>query len=66
LRTRQYKYIVYSEGTLREQLFDLSTDPGETNNMAVDSSKKTLLDDFRTRLQQWCRETGDLFEIPSK
>jgi arylsulfatase A-like enzyme len=66
LRTRQHKYIVYSEGTLREQLFDLSADPGEMDNLAVDSSRKTLLEESRTRLRQWCRETGDNFEVPGE
>jgi arylsulfatase A-like enzyme len=65
LRTQRHKYIVYSEGTLREQLFDLEADPGEMTNLAVDPEKKALLEECRTRLAQWCRETGDVFEIPN-
>ena len=37
LRTPRYKYVVYSWGKHREQLFDLTTDPGETINLAVES-----------------------------
>jgi arylsulfatase A-like enzyme len=65
LRTERHKYIVYSEGALREQLFDLETDPGEMTNMAVHPEKKALLEDCRARLKKWCAETGDVFEIPN-
>ncbi|HSH09431.1 MAG TPA: sulfatase-like hydrolase/transferase, partial [Oceanipulchritudo sp.] len=34
VRTQQYKYVVYSEGENREQLFDLEQDPGEMVNLA--------------------------------
>jgi hypothetical protein len=44
LRTQHYKYIVYAEGTLCEQLIDMETDPGEMKNLAVDASKKPVLE----------------------
>ncbi len=65
LRTQRHKYIVYSEGALREQLFDMADDPGEMNNLAVDPASKPILDACRNRLAQWERETSDTFEIPA-
>ena len=64
LRTQRHKYIVYSEGTLREQLFDLTKDPGEMDNLAVNPDRKPLLEECRKQLGQWQRETGDTFTIP--
>lgn len=64
LRTPRYKYIVYSKGTLREQLFDMKTDPGEMKNLVNDPDSKVVLEECRARLAQWCRETGDVFSIP--
>jgi arylsulfatase A-like enzyme len=66
LRTPQYKYIVYSEGTPREQLFDMQTDPGEMNNLAVDAGKKAVLEECRARLAQWSKDTGDTFGVDKK
>ena len=63
LRTQQYKYIVYSEGTLREQLFDMENDRGEMQNLAVAPEKKSVLDDCRKRLARWCTETDDEFQF---
>lgn len=63
LRTQRYKYIVYSEGALREQLFDMETDPGEMKNLALDVIKKPVLEDCRAKLTQWCKDTGDEFQL---
>ena len=43
LRTARFKYCVYDVGENREQLFDMQTDPGETNNLAVQTSHKLSL-----------------------
>jgi choline-sulfatase len=66
VRTPQYKYIVYSEGTLREQLFDMQADPGEMRNLAVDANKKAVLEECRARLAQWCSDAGDRFGVDKK
>jgi len=66
LRTPRYKYIVYSEGTLREQLFDMHADPGEMRNLAVDANKKVVLEECRARLAQWCSDAGDRFGVDKK
>lgn len=61
VRTDRYKYIAYSRGENREQLFDMQTDPGETVNLAVSSRWRDVLQDHRDRLRTWCAATGDDF-----
>lgn len=51
-------------GRPREQLINLQTDPGEMVNLAVESSYQQVLQEHRDRLAQWCRQTGDEFDIP--
>ena len=55
----RYKYVVYSWGRWREQLFDLDTDQGEQRNLAVEAAFDPILEIMRGRLLAWCRETGD-------
>jgi arylsulfatase A-like enzyme len=64
LRTQRYKYIAYSAGKIREQLFDMKTDPGEMNNLAVDSSFQSVLQEHRERLAAQIKETNDFFVVP--
>ena len=49
LRTRTHKYAVYFNGDLTE-LYDLAADPKETRNLAVDPSRKALVDEMHGRL----------------
>ncbi|KAL2434633.1 N-sulfoglucosamine sulfohydrolase [Exophiala dermatitidis] len=42
-----------------EELYDLENDPDEIHNLASDESYRTLLLEFRARLEQWQRDTGD-------
>jgi N-sulfoglucosamine sulfohydrolase len=42
-----------------ELLFDLCFDPNETNNLAGDAAHKPVLEDMRSRLQQWMEVTND-------
>lgn len=63
LRTERYKYIVYSEGDHREQLFDLRADPGETRNLVSDPSGRDLLREHRQLLAQWAQRTRDDFPL---
>lgn len=55
----RFKYAVYSWGRHREQLHDLSADPGEQRNLAVESAFDGVRDEMRTALLDWCRETED-------
>lgn len=57
--TGRYKYTVYSWGKHREQLVDLTADPGELRNLAEESAFDEVLEEFRRRLLDWCWETGD-------
>jgi len=59
LRTQQYKYCVYDRGENREQLFDMTADPGETNNLAVQVDYEELLKQQHATLAQWAAETKD-------
>ncbi|MFD1631303.1 sulfatase [Pseudopedobacter beijingensis] len=59
--THQYKYIAYDKGDLREQLFDLTVDPGETNNLAVQTKYKKTLNGMRAYMKKWARENNDTF-----
>ncbi|MGJ7032545.1 sulfatase family protein [Niabella hirudinis] len=59
--TKQFKYIVYSKGRIKEQLFDLTKDPGEIINLAVQSRYKKELQRMRRYLKAWCQVNGDPF-----
>lgn len=55
----RYKYVIYSWGRHREQLFDLVSDPGEMINLAVEERFTPLLEEHRGALLQWCLATDD-------
>ena len=61
VRSQRYKYVVYSWGQYREQLFGLYEDPGEMVNLAVESRHRFTLDEHRQLLREWCQRTGDSF-----
>jgi arylsulfatase A-like enzyme len=61
LITKDYKYIVYNKGTIKEQLFDLSKDPGEITNLAVNKLYRKKLLEMRNYLKNWCKSNGDNF-----
>ena len=42
-----------------EQLYDLIFDPNEASNVANDLSVAVVLEDMRTRLDDWMRSTDD-------
>lgn len=64
LRTRNYKYVVFSAGKIREQLIDMRSDPGEMNNLALDPAFRDVLQEHRTRLAAQVAETKDFFTVP--
>jgi arylsulfatase A-like enzyme len=59
VRTKQYKYHVWSKGTNREQLFDLQKDPGETKNLAGDPAFAAVLVEHRKHVADWLARTDD-------
>lgn len=68
LVTLRYKYVAFSRGLDREQLFDLEADPGEMHNLAVEARHDGLLAEMRRRLAAWCErmepEDGARFRVP--
>lgn len=63
VRDERYKYIVYSEGAKRDQLFDLLNDPGETQDLSGSASLAAVRRRLRLRLQEWIENTGDDFKL---
>lgn len=61
VRSDRYKYITYARGEIREQLFDLQTDPGETKNLVNDASVKEVLEKHRQWFKDWAAQTKDAF-----
>lgn len=61
VRTDRYKYAMYASGRYREQLFDLTNDPGEMVNLAVESRFAEVLEEHRRLLRAWGEATGDVF-----
>ncbi len=61
--TQDFKYIVYNKGDIKEQLFNLTNDPGEIKNLAVDKAYKKKLIAMRNYLKQWCKSNGDNFIV---
>lgn len=59
LRTSQYKYMIYNNGSSEEMLFDLDADPLEQNNISKDEKRKEILLSHREKLRIWTHEYGD-------
>lgn len=49
-----------------EELYDLSADPNETNNLATDPRQAATLRKLRSRLEAWRREQGDNRPVKGK
>ena len=65
VRSRRYKYCVYSEGKRRESLVDMEKDPGEMVNLAESDQHREILKQHRQYLAAWCREHKDNFRVPT-
>ena len=61
VRTERYKYIVYDEGSGREQLFDLEVDPHEIRNLVADPEFQAELNEHRKLILEWAAKTDDEF-----
>jgi len=59
VRTDRFKYIVFSHGQRPEVLFDLTTDPGETRNLAANPEFVVELQRHRRLLKEWQTATND-------
>jgi len=65
LRTKDFKYVVYSTGKLRERLTDMHNDPGEMKNLATDPAYAEILQKHRNRLAGELKKTNDSFVVPN-
>ncbi|MBC8470808.1 MAG: arylsulfatase [Planctomycetes bacterium] len=61
----RFKYIYYAYDG-REQLFDLRKDPGELNDLAAESSNKSILLKWRQRMVEHLSERGEQFVSDGK
>jgi len=59
LRTDRFKYAIYDSGKNREQLIDLSNDPGEMLNLVHRAEHRDILNRHRRLLRAWIKKTGD-------
>lgn len=64
LRTTQYKYVAFNGGARPYQLFNLSVDPGETQNLADSAVAAPVLREHRELLREWSAGTRDDFTPP--
>ncbi|MBD3341940.1 MAG: sulfatase-like hydrolase/transferase [Candidatus Lokiarchaeota archaeon] len=58
--TERYKYV-YNERDL-DELYDLTKDPYELNNLIDDESSIPIIKDMKSRLAAWRQKTGDNFK----
>lgn len=61
IRSKRHKYICYTFGKHREQLFDLQDDPGEMSNLAKCSHHRQTLLAHRRMMRDWLERTNDAF-----
>ncbi len=61
IRTKQFKYNIYSKGQRREELFDMINDPYEMKNLADSPQFQTIKKQLRGKLKAWLKETNDPF-----
>jgi choline-sulfatase len=59
VRSSGYKYMLYNEGKIREQLVDMKNDPGEMYNLAFKDEYSDVLNKYRQVLRRWCKEHDD-------
>ena len=59
VRSRRYKYCLYSLGQRRESLVDMEADPGERVNLAGKPEAAETLRRHRDHLRQFARAHGD-------
>jgi hypothetical protein len=59
LRSKDYKYCIYSLGNERESLFDMRFDPGERVNQAKNPVYEEILEQHRDYLKEHAEKTKD-------
>ncbi len=72
LRTPQFKYVLYSMGKNREQLFDINQDKLEQHNLAKNPNYKSVIQHHRDLLYHWMKDNnvrqtrGTICDVPTK
>ena len=61
IRYKDWKYIVTKDDV--EELYNLKEDEFELKNLAEDKEYQIVLEDMRTRLEKWQKETDDTFQM---
>ncbi len=56
VRTARYKYVLYEAGKNREMLYDMTTDRGEMQNLAIESRHQEVLKQHRALLLEWMKK----------
>ena len=59
IRSDQYKYCAYNEGSRRESLIDMKADPGEMVNQAANPEYRAVLEKHRSYLREHAERHGD-------
>jgi arylsulfatase A-like enzyme len=59
LRSDHYKYCVYTSGTIRKSLVDLSSDPGEMKNLAGLPQFRKALSQHRGYMKKWIVQSNN-------
>jgi arylsulfatase A-like enzyme len=58
IRDTRWKLICYPQ-IQREQLFDLDSDPHEQIDLSTSAAQRSIRDDLKHRLNEWCRQHQD-------
>jgi len=61
VRTDRHKYSAFEFGLYRECLADMTADPGEMVNLAIESRYDDVVQEHRDLLRAWCERSSDNF-----
>ena len=66
IRTKQFKYNIYSKGQRKEELYDMINDPLEMNNISKASQFQLIKKQLKDQLKGWLQQTNDPFLVNLK
>ena len=55
VRTEKYKYVLYSKGQYREQLYDMNNDRMEMRNLCIERKYDAIVEEHRAILNEWMK-----------
>ncbi|MFC1763745.1 sulfatase [Planctomycetota bacterium] len=62
VRSPKFKYHIWSKGKNREQLFDMTNDPGEIKNLTENPKYADILNQHRQLFADWLKKTDDTYQ----